>query len=114
MGGYGICERLVRSSHAATLARQHRAGFYELPELVVSGFARELREAADLIQQQLATIERLSAALEPFADFANLSGAAYLPDDHVITLGTGMAARQLTMGDCRKARTALGKDASNE
>lgn len=56
-----ICERLVRSSHAATLARQHRAGFYELPELVVSGLVHELRQSADLIQQQQADIERLSA-----------------------------------------------------
>lgn len=55
------------------------------------------------------TIDALYEALKPFADFANLSGAEHLPDDHVITLGSGMAARQLTMGDCRKARAALTK-----
>jgi hypothetical protein len=51
----------------------------------------------------------LVEALKPLADFANLTSASCLPNDHVITLSSGMAARQLTMGDCRKARAALSK-----
>jgi hypothetical protein len=54
--------------------------------------------------------ERLREALKPFAAFADLAGAGLLPADHVITLGSGMAARQLTIGDCRNARTALRGD----
>lgn len=45
----------------------------------------------------------LIAALRPFAAFY-VRGA---PDDHVITQGSAMAQRQLTMGDCRKAKEAL-------
>lgn len=50
-------------------------------------------------------IEQMIEALEPFADFADTSGV--LPDDHVITRGSRMAQRQLTMGDCRRALAAL-------
>ena len=71
-------------------------------------------EAVNALPVLLARLAELQAertglreALEPFADFANLSGAGYLPDNHTITLGSGMAARQLTMGDCRKARVQL-------
>jgi len=45
----------------------------------------------------------LIAALQPIADFY-VRGA---PDGHVITQGSAMAKRQLTMGDCRKASEAL-------
>ena len=50
-------------------------------------------------------VEKLAEALEPFAAFADLSGL--VPDDHIITQGSPMARRQLTMGDCRKAAAAL-------
>lgn len=45
-------------------------------------------------------------ALKPFADYA----AAYvspLPDSLIISKGSSMAKRQLTMGDCRAAQAAL-------
>ncbi|MFN3387473.1 MAG: hypothetical protein ACK40O_00965 [Allosphingosinicella sp.] len=45
----------------------------------------------------------LIAALQPFADFY-VRGA---PDSHVITMGSRMAKRQLTMGDCRRAHELL-------
>ncbi len=44
-------------------------------------------------------------ALRPFAEFA--AKADVLPDDFVITKGSGLARKQLTIGDCRNARAAL-------
>lgn len=52
------------------------------------------------------TADKLLAArtaIEPFARF-HVSGA---PDTHIITAGSRMAQRQLTMGDCRLAAMAL-------
>jgi hypothetical protein len=45
----------------------------------------------------------LRAALEPFAAFDDGRAPEHLP----ITSGSGMARRQLTIGDCRKAKAAL-------
>jgi hypothetical protein len=60
----------------------------------------------------IAEVERLErerdaavAALKPFADFADPHNRA--PDHIVITVGSSMARKQLTMGDCYKARQAL-------
>ncbi len=50
---------------------------------------------------------QLREALKPFADFANGSGAKHFPDNLVITSGSGMARKQLTLGDCHRARAAL-------
>ena len=49
----------------------------------------------------------LRLALKPFADFY-VRGA---PDAHVITSGSAMAQRQLTMGDCRRAAECLSSPA---
>lgn len=60
------------------------------------------------IQWAEARITALEHALKPFADFAPkgyLSQA--LPDDFVITKGSPMAGRQLTIGDLRRAAAAL-------
>jgi hypothetical protein len=52
----------------------------------------------------LTLLERsLVDRLRPFADF-HVPGA---PDAHVITQGSAMAKRQLTMGDCRDAAELL-------
>lgn len=48
---------------------------------------------------------QLVAALQPFADFADPRGIA--PPSLVITAGSGIAKRQLTMADCYAARDAL-------
>ena len=54
-----------------------------------------------------AEVERLREALRPFADYADgRGGVAY---DHVITMGSQLAKRQLTMGDCYVARAALAQ-----
>ncbi len=45
----------------------------------------------------------VTAALTPFAMFV-MHG---IPDDHVITEGSQLAKRQLTMGDCRVANRVL-------
>ena len=49
--------------------------------------------------------ERLREALRPFADYAD-QGSSF-PDEFKITFGSRLAKRQLTIGDCRRAREAL-------
>lgn len=49
--------------------------------------------------------DRLQAALKPFAEYAD--PRVIVPFDFVITNGSKMAKRQLTMGDCYEARRAL-------
>lgn len=53
-----------------------------------------------------ARVAELEAALRPFADFyrptMELAG-----DDHVLTRGSSMAGRQLTIGDVRRAYKTL-------
>lgn len=48
-------------------------------------------------------LAEIRAALRPFAAFHHSSA----PDEHVITQGSAIAKRQLTMGDCRRAAEAL-------
>lgn len=50
-------------------------------------------------------VEQLQSALRPFANYADTGGA--IPDGMVITLGSKMAKRQLTMVDCRRAAATL-------
>jgi len=52
-----------------------------------------------------ARIAKLEAALKPFADFADMK--TRLSSDHVITEGSRLAKRQLTMFDCYHALDAL-------
>ena len=47
----------------------------------------------------------LVKALEPFASFAD--PRRYAPPGLPITQGSGMARRQLTMGDCYRAADAI-------
>jgi hypothetical protein len=49
-------------------------------------------------------IERLRSALKPFADYADPSHI--VPAFHLITNGSPMAKKQLTMGDCYEASQA--------
>jgi hypothetical protein len=63
--------------------------------------ARHLELAAD-------EIERLREALKPFAEFAG-QPVGRPPDDMVITQGSRIARRQLTMGDCARAAEALSR-----
>lgn len=51
--------------------------------------------------------ESLRAALKPFADYAD--PRVVVPFDFVITQGSELAKRQLTMGDCYEARRVLGE-----
>jgi hypothetical protein len=57
-----------------------------------------------VIRDHLCASAKAAAALQPFADYA---GSTILPDDFVITMGSGMAKRQLTVGDCSRAAAAL-------
>jgi hypothetical protein len=58
---------------------------------------------------RIAALERevaiLKEVLQPFADFADES--VTLPNTFVINKGSSMARRQLTMGDCYRARAVL-------
>lgn len=51
-------------------------------------------------------ILRLRQALKPFSDYA-IVGANKVPEDFIISLGSPLARKQLTMGDCIRARDAL-------
>jgi hypothetical protein len=65
----------------------------------------QMIEAADEIYRLERERDAAVAALKPFADFADPHNRA--PDHLVITVGSSMARKQLTMGDCYKARQAL-------
>jgi hypothetical protein len=62
----------------------------------------DLKERAEAAEADKA---RLEAALQPFADFAD--PREKMPPDFVITPGSAMARRQLTMADCYAARAVL-------
>lgn len=49
---------------------------------------------------------RLRSALQPFADYASLSSFDLLPDNHPLTQGSRMAAKQVTAADFRAALLA--------
>jgi hypothetical protein len=94
----------------AAMADGTKAGFYSGAHRVYGAeygseadkaLAIDLRQAADLIQQQQATIERLSAALEPFANMAD----ANMNDP---------LRKWLAVAHIKEAEAALGKDASDD
>ncbi len=62
----------------------------------------ELRAERDALAAEVA---RLQKALRPFADYADMRG--FVPDDMIISAGSPMAKRQITMGDCRRARAVF-------
>jgi hypothetical protein len=69
---------------------------------------RIARVDANLAKQLQRSIERnsrLVARLKVFADFAD--SQRRMPRDLVITNGSSMAKRQLTMGDCYDAADAI-------
>lgn len=83
---------------------------------MMGGFDAHYQANIDKLRAELATAlsaaaelraenERLREELKPFVDFADPTGA--VPDDYVITGGSSLAKRQLTMRDCRNARAAL-------
>jgi hypothetical protein len=53
-----------------------------------------------------ARLVTIMSALRPFADFAPHQPGGP-PDTFAITQGSSLAKRQLTMGDCRRARDLL-------
>ena len=60
-------------------------------------------------------VAKLEAALRPFANYAaHGKGSDLVPDNHALTQGSRFAARQITMGDMRNARTALQEDTPND
>jgi hypothetical protein len=68
-------------------------------------FQREL--AADCIEALLRREAELRAALGPFAEFADRNGV--IPGDTIITMGSSMGKRQITMEDCYVAMRAIGR-----
>jgi hypothetical protein len=61
----------------------------------------------DLVVLPGARLEEVRSVLGTFAAFAPQPGSGP-PDDFVITQGSRLAKRQLTMGDCRAAQALLG------
>jgi hypothetical protein len=59
----------------------------------------------DLVILSATRLQAIREALKPFADFVDAARAP--PDSFVITQGSGMARRQLTVGDCRRAGAVL-------
>jgi hypothetical protein len=80
------------------------AAFKMPPEMTLWDLNERINEAADLIQQQLATIERLSAALEDCRDVLR-----DVPAPHWVAFW-----RSRILAAIRNADAALGKDASDE
>lgn len=69
----------------------------------------------DMMLDAKATIERLSAALEPFDEAFGEDVDDDFGDDTpvVVTIGGRTRLYALTLGDFRRIRAALGKDASD-
>lgn len=59
-----------------------------------------------IFRRMVKEVESLQAALAPFAEFAG-GVVGRPPADTPITMGSRMARRQLTMGDCVRAADAL-------
>jgi hypothetical protein len=75
--------------------------------------ARIIVLEAELAEKDV-TIATLREALRPFASYA-ASPSANVPGELVVTAGSNMAKRQLTMQNCYDASTALSTiDASKE
>jgi len=64
-------------------------------------------DECSVVLELRAEIERLRAALKPFADYADPRNT--VPADFRISAGSTMARKQLTMGDCYRARAALNR-----
>lgn len=75
---------------------------------------RAIEQANSRAEAAEKRVAEMREALQPFADYSDRK--SLIPDDHIITQGSYMAKRQLTMGDCRKAAEAIAsmgeKDAS--
>ena len=52
-------------------------------------------------------VRALEEALKPFAMFGSLRGIESLPDEHILTQGSRMAAKQCTVADFRRAARTL-------
>jgi len=84
----------------------------EVSEHECLGLAALLAESATALHSAVNSLDAYRAcveALKPFAEFINSRAFEVLPDDHVLSQGSLMARRQLTIGDCRKARAALSQ-----
>lgn len=68
--------------------------------------------AVNKLRKAEAEIERLRAALKPFADYADPSGV--FPPTIEVTTGSRFARKQLTMGDCYEAARALEQSGSGK
>ncbi len=67
-----------------------------------------LSAAEEQVSRAEARVVVLAEALKPFADFADRKDCPFpVPDNTVVSAGSSMARRQLTIGECRVARDAL-------
>ena len=97
------------SAEAEANARFIAASRQLVPELIAQAIVDKSR--IETLEMALAGVELAleisQKALKPFAAFGSLSGADLLADDYVLTQGSRLAARQITIGDMRRARAAL-------
>jgi hypothetical protein len=86
-----------------------------MTELIIEELSKtiaslRIERASD--QQRLFHYERkldeMTRALKPFAEYADAN--KIMPAGLIITAGSRLARRQLTMGDCYAARAALGEN----
>lgn len=80
----------------------------------VLGLLDEIDTKAATIARLEGENARLRIALEPFADYIAGTIGTTMAGGMVITRGSSLARRQLTIGDCQIARAALASLASDE
>lgn len=116
--GCGVSEE--RDGTTASSALKWISVHYENQDINHVDFRVEAKRLADAALDEIpatppepsdAAVAALKKALEPFAKFADPTGA--FSDSFKITAGSGMARRQLTMGHCYRAKEALAAYAAS-
>lgn len=105
--------------HSAWLRREDSTFIHcQIGSITVSGPQAKMMldamvEALNLNSMDVQGINKKARdALRPFADYADPSRR--IRPDHVLTAGSQLAKRQLTMGDCYAARDALYRSGIHE
>lgn len=112
-------ERLIEAASALTEARALIDTLQRERDEARDNYQRARQRAADAVRDGIALeaeVTRLREALEPFAEHdtgaVEAVGIFSIPDEHPL-LGTGLGndwRPSITVGDFRRARSALSKD----
>jgi hypothetical protein len=111
----GMCNDALRKAYDAGWLKYTRDNGKLDPQYARDGmFGAEWVDAvtranarSDALEASLAKAKRL---LKPFADYANLPSFDRLPADMPLTPGSGMAAKQVTVGEFRGAARFLSQE----